>query len=171
MNALDFRSNYLAAELTWENGQPTMQATHPAALIKPTWGSNDTLESIVQQATFHKKNQSTISPDDAPQNVTFLYEAITDGQADKYSGPKRLQTLAGLVKKRTRSDSEHRGAKYESNNVKEEGPDHSMCASASATFCREDDTTMMTWASFESARSLRTKTSEDDSESHGGSVF
>ncbi|KAL0384865.1 UNVERIFIED_CONTAM: Transcription factor PIF7, partial [Sesamum radiatum] len=45
--------------------------------------------------------------------------------------------------------------------------EESGCASASAAFCRDTDTTMMTWASFESPRSLKSaRNADDDSACH-----
>ncbi|KAL1553425.1 transcription factor PIF7-like isoform X2 [Salvia divinorum] len=43
--------------------------------------------------------------------------------------------------------------------------EESACASASANFCREADTTMMTWNSFESPRSLKTPRIHQDDDS------
>ncbi|KAL0421993.1 UNVERIFIED_CONTAM: Transcription factor PIF7 [Sesamum latifolium] len=45
--------------------------------------------------------------------------------------------------------------------------EESGCASASAAFCRDTDMTMMTWASFESPRSLKSaRNADDDSACH-----
>ncbi|XP_018839009.1 transcription factor PIF7-like isoform X2 [Juglans regia] len=157
-------NNYQVAELTWENGQLAMHglggllsSTSPA---KPRWGKadGDTLESIVQQATCNKQDYSTPDP---PKTSSI------NGVAS--SGKKSV----ALTRKRTQSDSEQWDGSthvYEDHHI----VDRSACASASdvsATFCRNSDATMMTWASLESTRSLKTKTTtdEDYSSSHGGS--
>lgn len=164
-------NNYQVAELTWENGQLAMHglggllsSTSPT---KPRWGKadGDTLESIVQQATCNKHDYSTPDP---PK--TSSINGVTS------SGKKSV----ALTRKRTQSDSEQWDGRHVcgSTHVYEDHiVDHSACASASASdvsaaFCRNSDATMMTWASLESTRSLKTKTTtdEDYSSSHGGSV-
>ena len=75
------------------------------------------------------------------------------------------------MKKRTRSDSAHCARNFSSNVQETDHADRSACASACATFCRDNDNTMMTWPSSESPpRSLKAKTTDEDSACHGGSV-
>ncbi|KAK3226024.1 hypothetical protein Dsin_005886, partial [Dipteronia sinensis] len=102
-------------ELTWENGQLGLGGT------KPTWGrSNDTLESIVHQAT-------------SGHNTSNIHLPI-------------------MLKKRSRPEEE---TKFEHIRPADTGG----CASASVTtFCRDSDTTIMTWASYE----FSTKPLEED---------
>ncbi|KAL2461976.1 BHLH domain-containing protein [Abeliophyllum distichum] len=63
---------------------------------------------------------------------------------------------AGLAKKKIRSESEQRYFE------EDRGGEGSGCASASATFCRDTDTTMMTWASFEPPQSFKSTRNEDE---------
>lgn len=74
---------------------------------------------------------------------------------------------AGLVNKRVRSESNNNNnnncGRINKSNFEVE--DQSACASASATFCRDNDTTMMTWPSFESPRSMKTAPNAADDDS------
>ncbi|KAK9278865.1 hypothetical protein L1049_028444 [Liquidambar formosana] len=159
------------AELTWENGQPAMHGIGgllPPAPTKPTWGrAGDTLESIVHQATCHKQNLNLIPHDQNPANMKSSTVASSGGKWAESSG--QVPMARETIRKRIRSDSNQCGRNF-SSSIQEERTDRmSACASASATFCRDNDTTMMTWASFESPRSLKTKTTDEDSACHGGS--
>ena len=158
---------------------------------KPTWGggvgsASDTLESIVHQATYCNNQQSPNlmpcsvahqqSGHQKRENIGSSVVGSSGGKWAENSG--HIQTTGGppptppgLMKKRTRSESENCAVRNTT--------DHEMsaCASANATFCKENnntnDTTMMTWASYESPRSCtRTKiTTDEDSACHGGSVL
>nr|WIE96077.1 basic helix-loop-helix transcription factor [Loropetalum chinense var. rubrum] len=156
------RSNYEVAELTWENGQLALHGlgSLPPAPTKPTWGrAGDTLESIVHQATYHNHY---------PANINSI-PASSGGKWAECSA--RVPTIAPeFLRKRMRSDSDQCGRNLSSNAREERTDRMSACPSASATFCRDNDTTMMTWASFESPRSLKTKTTDEDSacDHHGG---
>lgn len=156
-------SNYEVAELTWENGQLAMHGLGgllPTAPTKPTWGrAGDTLESIVHQATCHNQNSNFIHH---AQNLANMKSTV-GSSAHVQTGNQ------GLMKKRTRSDSAHCGRNFSTNVHEAERADRSACASASATFCRDNETTMMTWPSSESPRSLKAKTTDEDSACHGGS--
>ncbi|PSR95785.1 Transcription factor like [Actinidia chinensis var. chinensis] len=141
-------SNYDVAELTWENGQLAMHGLGglpPTAPPKPKCGwAGDTLESIVHQATYPKQT------DNQDQNPTIKW-AETSGTAN-------------VDPAFVRSESDQCGRNFGS------GEERSASASASATFCNnESDAIMMTWASFESPPSLKTKTIDEDSACHGGS--
>ncbi|XWS51188.1 hypothetical protein CRYUN_Cryun12cG0155700 [Craigia yunnanensis] len=170
---LKFRSNYEVAELAWENGQIAMHGLSgllPTAPIKPTWGrSSDTLESIVHQATCHnqKQNFNLLQHDQTPVNRSSI-AASSGGNWDESSSQLPLAAEA-LLKKRGRSDSNQCRKNYLGAGIKEDRADRSACASASATLCRDNDTTMMTWASHESPQSMKTKTTDDDSACHNGS--
>ena len=122
-------------ELTWENGQLGLHELE----LNPTksWGDH-TLESIVNQATTTQQLNHQCSWD------------IQDG---KWSSMQAHQPSASQTGKRVRSET--RGFPVE----------ESACASASANFCRETDTTMMTWNSFESPRSLKTPRIHQDDDS------
>lgn len=140
----------------------------PTAPTKPTWGrAGDTLESIVHQATCHNQNSSSFIHH--AQNHLNNMKSTTVGSSAHVQSGNQVS-----MKKRTRSDSAHCARNF-STNVHE--PDHhqradrSACASASATFCRDNDTTMITWPSSESPPpSLKAKTADEDSACHGGSV-
>ncbi|GFZ07713.1 basic helix-loop-helix (bHLH) DNA-binding superfamily protein [Actinidia rufa] len=116
----------------------------PTAPPKPKCGwAGDTLESIVHQATYPKQTHNH------DQNPTNKW-AETSGTANV--GPAFV-----------RSESDQCGRNF--------GSGEERSASASATFCNnESDATMMTWASFESPPSLKTKTIDEDSTCHGGST-
>lgn len=136
----------------------------PTAPTKPTWNqAGDTLESIVHQATFHNSNiNSSLQRD---QNRSSMVASSGGGNS--------IQVLDApeSIRKRTRMESDQCARNY-SGSIQEERMDRSVCASASATFCRDSEkTTMMTWASFESPQSLKTKTTDEDSACHDGSVM
>ncbi|XP_060205011.1 transcription factor UNE10 isoform X1 [Lycium barbarum] len=159
------------AELTWENGQLGMHGLggilSNISQTKQTMGrAGDTLESIVHQATCHGKNQDLI------QNYDQNYQDLKIGgmcsggkwgESSQQMAPPRATVLA---KKRTRSESEPQYGGAEDHEYAE----LSACASASATFCRENDNTLVSWPSFyESSRSIKSKTTcDEDSACHGG---
>ncbi|KAK9669190.1 hypothetical protein RND81_13G114800 [Saponaria officinalis] len=172
-------SNFEVTELTWENGQLAMHelggifpppVSTTSSSPKPTWegdvgGVGDTLESIVHQATCCNKHVPKLMPEPQQQANFGSVVASSGGKWGEKSG--QIKTPGpppppGMLKKRTRSETEHRGL----------ANDHeSACASANAVVSRENnETTMMTW-SYESPRSsTRTKTTNDeDSACHGGS--
>ncbi|XVF54373.1 hypothetical protein PTKIN_Ptkin05aG0176300 [Pterospermum kingtungense] len=171
-------SNYEVAELTWENGQLAMHGLSgllPTAPTKPTWGrSSDTLESIVHQATCHnnqKQNFNLLLQHDQviPAKKTTSIAASSEGNWAETASGRLPMAAAALLKKRARSDSDQCRKNYLSGSIQEVKVDPSACASASATFCKDNDTTMMTWASHESPRSMKTKTTDEDSACHNGS--
>ncbi|KAK6128148.1 hypothetical protein DH2020_038101 [Rehmannia glutinosa] len=191
-------SNYEeVTELTWENGQlglhglgeinlpppPTKQTTSTWRGTKP----EDTLESLVHQATFNNcphKNGEVME-------VKYSTSVPTSGKWGENPCNSHLQQINGGVAKAINSSIQENsnggataklvnsinaaassGGKWGENMSKrvrseyskgvEEG---SACASASEnTICR--DTTMMTWTSFESPRNFkspRITTDDDDS--------
>ncbi|XWS47971.1 hypothetical protein CRYUN_Cryun13aG0031400 [Craigia yunnanensis] len=166
------KSNYEVAELTWENGQLAMNRLSgllPTTPTKPTWGrSSDTLESIVHQATCHnqkqkqKQNFNLLQHDHTPANKGSI--AASSGGNWAESSSRLPVAAAALLKKRARSDSDQ-WRKNLSGGIQEDRADRR----SSATFCRENDTTMMTWASHESPQSMKTKTTDGDSACHDGS--
>lgn len=170
---LKFRSNYEVAELTWENGQLSMHGLRgliPTTPTKPTWGrAGDTLESIVHQATCHKQISNVFQHDHAPAANVVPIDAVSTGGTwaeTESTGQVQVAPMT-LMRKRTRSDSEQCHGRKICGSMNEDSADHT---SASATFCRDNDTTMMTWASFDSPRSLKTRTTEVDSSCHDGLV-
>ena len=164
-----FRSNYEVAELTWENGQPAMHGLRgllPTSPTKHTWGrAGDTLESIVHQATCHKQIPNVHLHGHTSTNLAPLDATSTGRTWTESSG--QVQVEPTLMRKRILSSSEKCDGRKFCGSIYEDSADHT---SASATFCSNNDTTMMTWASFESPRSLKTKTTEEDSCCRGGSV-
>ena len=141
----------------------------PTAPTKPTWGrSSDTLESIVHQATGHnqKQNFNLLQHDHTPVNRSSIAASSGGNWADS-SGRLPVAEVA-LLKKRARLDSDQSRKNYLSGGIQEDRADRSACASA--TFCRDNDTTMMTWASYESPQSMKIKTTYEDSACHNGSV-
>ncbi|OWM90392.1 hypothetical protein CDL15_Pgr014694 [Punica granatum] len=159
---------------------------------KAVWSNNDTLESIVRQASNHNQyHVSNVATNDVNPTCVNKGSCSVDKKPDKLvktnSGRTRSENItAPVLKKRVRSESEQcrttsnnlfsTSSGYRNNDQEERKvkiTDHrSMCASASATFGREDrDTTMMTWPSFDSSRSFKTnQTTDDDSAaSPGGS--
>ncbi|KAJ8553700.1 hypothetical protein K7X08_024378 [Anisodus acutangulus] len=158
------------AELTWEKGQLGMHGLGGIlsnnSQTKQTLGrANDTLESIVHQATRHGKNQTSIQnydQNDQDLKIDGMCNGGKWGESSQQMAPPRASVLA---KKRMRSESELQYDKAE-----DEYAERSACGSASATFCRENETTMVTWPSFdESSRSIKSKTTcDEDSACHGG---
>lgn len=171
-------SNYeVAADLTWGNGQLSMHGLGgiiPTTPTKPTWGrSNDTLESIVHQAaiTCHNNNNNkeiTLQLHGQNSPAANRSSMVSSSGTKCSESPGQVPVMPGPLKKRTRADSDQCGRNFSS--MQEGRGDRSACASASATCFRENDTTMMTWASYESLKSLKTKTTDEDSASHGRSV-
>ncbi|KAJ8753277.1 hypothetical protein K2173_019676 [Erythroxylum novogranatense] len=165
-NPLVPMSDHGVAELTWENGQLAMHGfggIPQSGLTKPSWiRIGDTLESIVHQATFHQQDTNYQDVPQAPPNVGSLVES-SDG-----SGHLKMASL--LMKKHAPPETNQYANSF-SCTSRNENMDRSACAStrAPATSCMENDDATMTWASFESSRSLKTKTTEEDSACHGGS--
>ncbi|XP_022885446.1 transcription factor PIF7-like isoform X3 [Olea europaea var. sylvestris] len=173
------------AELTWENGQLAMHdlgSMVPSPIRAST--SADTLECLVDQATRDRSNkkEATFSSLDAPwggkwpksssidtqlkqkeANLSSM-AASSGGRWSKSSGHMAASSSchvgpAGLTKKRTRSESEQNCGRYFE---EDQGGEASGCASASATFCMDTDTTMMTWASFEPPQSFKSTRNRDE---------
>ncbi|XP_059443891.1 transcription factor PIF7 isoform X2 [Corylus avellana] len=177
------RSNYEVAELTWENGQLAMHGIggllSTTTPTKATWGggraAGDTLESIVHQATcHHNQKPNIIFQHDHHHHNTPASIASSGGQwPDQSSGGQVQVAPASVVKKRTRSSDSEQYCNIGRRSIYENIADGSTCGSggsvsASGTFCRDNDTTMMTptRASFESTRSFKTKTTDEDSSCH-----
>lgn len=161
---------------------------------KPVWlgSKDDTLESIVHQASHNKTNPTYVIDGhhvrqigDANNNKLFISSSSSPGQkiSVETSGAGQTESIL-MMKKRTRSELEQcsnlfsnssgysKGDHYHHHH--QQGIDLSLCGSASATFCKDEDATMMTWASIESPRSLKTKKTfypAEDSASLGISVI
>lgn len=165
-----FRSNFELSELTWENGY---LSTHelggflPTAPIKSDWGRrDDTLESIVHQATAPSLGLD-ITPDKTVQhniNVGNKKRPVIVASSNGKWGENlsQVEMALGFPRKRDWTEySNHCERNYNCSN--QELGEPSACASASATFCRGKDSTMMTWASFESPQSPKSKSAYEDS--------
>ncbi|XP_055827014.1 transcription factor UNE10-like isoform X2 [Solanum dulcamara] len=161
------------AELTWEKGQLGMHGLGgilSMSQAKQTLGrTGDTLESIVHQATHHGKNQTSIHQnydqnDDQDLKIGVLCSGGKWGESSQKMAPPRATVFAKKRMRPSESDPQYVGA------GDHEYAERSACASASATFYRENDTTMVTWPSFdESSRSIKSKTTcDEDSACHGG---
>ncbi|KAK4350327.1 hypothetical protein RND71_029640 [Anisodus tanguticus] len=79
-------------------------------------------------------------------------------------------TLESIVHQATRHAKYQTSIQNYDQNDQDLKIERSVCASASATFCRENDTTTVMWPSFdESSRSIKSKTTcDEDSACHGG---
>ncbi|XP_077223579.1 transcription factor PIF7-like [Tasmannia lanceolata] len=155
-------SNYGVTELTWENGQLGLHGlgglmhTIPT---KPVWvRASDTLESIVQQATHHQQNSNSSNTDRNPAKIATAI-ALSGGKWADNSSEIPSEGPSGLdpTKKRARRESDPRRRQCSSTFLEEQAN------STSSMTLRENDTTLMTWASFESPQSLKTKTTYEDS--------
>lgn len=161
---MEFRSKF---ELTWENGY---LATHelggilPTAPTKSNWGRrDDTLESIVQQATSHGQD---ITPDKTVHHTSVANKKrpVVVASSDGKWGENLSQVEMALGFPRKRDWTEYSNqCEGNYNSSHQELGEPSACASASATFCRGKDNTMMTWASFESPQSPKSKSAYEDS--------
>ncbi|XP_021733922.1 transcription factor PIF7-like [Chenopodium quinoa] len=178
---------------TWNGGVGRVTDTLESIVHQATYCNSKQSPNLMTASASHQ--QSGIQN---MENVGSSVVASSGGKWAENSG--HIQTPVGplpppppgLMKKRTRSESENCAARNNTN-------DHEMsaCASANAAFCKDssnnnnnnhninnsnnnnnnnnnsniNDTTMMTWASFESPRSCtRTKTTTDeDSACHDGS--
>lgn len=188
-------SNYEVAELTWENGQVAMHGltgilpspAPPAVAANkvPTFGrTGDTLESIVHQATYYNNVDKTPNHHQQTQTIISRPDDGKKAGGNTQISPvllkkKRLRSTTGSDHDQYRinfhgisSGSRNKSILHEDQVVASSGGagadrERSACASASATFCR--DATMMTWNSFESPRSVKTKTTDEDSACHDGS--
>ncbi|MBA0790242.1 hypothetical protein Gohar_014906, partial [Gossypium harknessii] len=161
-------SNHQVAELTWQYGQQL--AMHgfsgflPTAPTKPTCRSNDTLESIVHQATYHNQ-------DETPANTSSIAASSGGNRSESSSRLPPVSVAARLTKKRAQptSDSDQCRKHNISCGIQKDKADRSECGSD--TFYKIDnDATMVTWGSHdESLQSLKIKTTDGDSGCHDGS--
>ncbi|ONI08773.1 hypothetical protein PRUPE_5G200100 [Prunus persica] len=169
-------SNYDVRELKLENGQLAMHGLGgllPTSQAKHTWGrAGDTLESVVHQATHHKREPNLIHNGQTPANISSMLASSGRTWTDEGG---QVPLAEGWMRKRTRSDSDYHGNNFSGSttSIHEEHADPSTCASpspsASAKLCRDNQKIMTTWASFESLPSLKsTKSPDEDSASHGG---
>lgn len=120
----------------------------PTAPTKSNWvRRDDTLESIVYQATSHGQDITVHQPINVANKKRRVVVASSDGRW----GENLSQVDMALGFPRIRDWTEYSNQCERNNNSSnQELGEPSACASASATFCRVKDNTMMTWASFES---------------------
>lgn len=140
---------------------------HPTAQEKITLSrARDTLESVVQQGTGqHQKSKHNILKD-------HYHHASTTSVAAS-SGD--LHAVPTLSRKRAWSkfstDTTNIMLEENCGLLLPSGGSSASATSAGATFCRDNDTTMMSWASLDSGRSFQNnKTLEEHSACHSGSV-
>lgn len=171
-----FREKQGVTELTWQNGQLALHGIdglQPTVPPKPTWNrANDTLESVVNQAKLHTQGPNLIQQGEP---LVHTGRTLTSSGANGKWVERGNQEPS--ARKRTRSTSDYGGKNVStsdnnnnSNTMQVDHGDHSVCGSASAAFCRDNETTLMTWASFDSPRSLKTKSIDEDSACHVESV-
>ncbi|KAJ8772999.1 hypothetical protein K2173_028176 [Erythroxylum novogranatense] len=152
-----FRSDYGFAELKWENGQLCMART----------SSSDTLECIVHQATCHKHGHDYQDMPQTPANINSLTESSNGFD-------RRVKIAPLLMKKNVRPDMNPCAKRIGFRCNQNENLNRSVGASVSAPdiFSGDKKTipkTAKSWASFQSPRILKNKSTEEDSSCHGGS--
>ncbi|XP_077211458.1 transcription factor UNE10-like isoform X2 [Tasmannia lanceolata] len=166
-------SNYGVKELMWENGHLAMHGLGGLISSTPTksaWArAGDTLESIVQQATHHNRNSNSANYDPNPANIanrnsnSANYDrnqaniATTVASSGRKFSDNSCKDPSGLdmVNKRVRLESDHK--ERQCRTLQEQANRTSM-----RSFL-ENETTLMTRASFESPESLKTKNTYEDS--------
>lgn len=184
---MEFRSSSEVAEMTWENRRLTMHELDRMVPSPVQVGTGETLECIVDQATLGMPNQneaifSSLAapwggkwPKSSSGDMQMKRKeaslssmaAASGGKLSKSSGNMDTSSCfharpADLANKRTRSESEQNCGRYF-----EEGQRGEASKCASASFCRDTDTTMMTWASFEPPQSFKsTRNVDEDSGFH-----
>lgn len=127
----------------------------------PTWGrAPDTLESIVQQATHHTQNPNIAQND---QNLTNMRTCVSSSRGKCGESSCHVQMDHSFAKKRTRSEPNQCGRNFSSSPRGESlGRSAGADVDASATFGKSVVRNAMTWTSFESPPSLKTKTTDED---------
>lgn len=175
------RSNYDITELGWENGQPLMHE-HVGILpavpdSKTTWDrTDDTLESIVHQATYPNVNLPEFDHHlNQNHQLTNKNSIVTPSTRIWGENSNHVEMSPPVYTKKRVQSSEHSDQCRGMNNLTISHQNHAdkrPCGSGSATFAKNNDATMMTWASLESPRSMRSKTKpvDEDSACHAGSV-
>ncbi|KAI3759271.1 hypothetical protein L6452_06963 [Arctium lappa] len=148
-------SDYGVAEITWENGQPAMHGLGRA---------NETLESIVHQATTCY-NQSQNQEIDLQQSQSVPRSRTNVASSNAKWGDSAGQSY---LKKRPRSS-----AIFHDQCVRNLGTaslQEDNISNGATINSKHNDTTMMTWPSFDSPnQSLKSKNTDDDSAYQYGS--
>lgn len=135
-------------ELTWENGQLTVhglgEEVEPTTSNNPIWTQSltgcETLESVVHQAALQQPSKLQLQ---SPNGPNQNYESKGGSCSRKRGYPQEMDRWFAV------QDESHRVG-------------HSVTASASGT--------NMSWASFESGRSLKTARTGDRDYFRSGSV-
>ncbi|XP_017216368.1 transcription factor PIF7 [Daucus carota subsp. sativus] len=179
-NHLVCMSNYDITELGWENGQPLMHE-HVGILpavpdSKTTWDrTDDTLESIVHQATYPNVNLPEFDHHlNQNHQLTNKNSIVTPSTRIWGENSNHVEMSPPVYTKKRVQSSEHSDQCRGMNNLTISHQNHAdkrPCGSGNATFAKNNDATMMTWASLESPRSMRSKTKpvDEDSACHAGS--
>ncbi|KVI06422.1 Basic helix-loop-helix leucine zipper transcription factor, partial [Cynara cardunculus var. scolymus] len=151
-------SDYGVAEITWENGQPAMHGLGRA---------NETLESIVHQATTCY-NQSQNQEIDLQQSQSLPRSRNLSSNVASSSGKWGDSAGQSYLKKRPRSS-----AIFHDECVRNLGTatlQEDNISNGATINSKHNDTTMMTWPSFDSPnQSLKSKNTDDDSACQYGS--
>lgn len=151
-------SDYGVAEITWENGQPTMHGLGRA---------NETLESIVHQATTCY-NQSQNQEIGLQQSQSLRRSRNLSSNVASSSGKWGDGAGQSYLKKRPRSS-----AIFQDQCVRNLGTaslQEDNISNGATNNSKHNDTTMMTWPSFDSPnQSLKSKNTDDDSACQYGS--
>ncbi|XP_068653943.1 transcription factor PIF7-like [Aristolochia californica] len=152
-------------ELAWENGNLALHGLGGLAQCgstKHAWTrAGETLESVVHQATGCKRNSNSTYRSQDQANVYNSVGASSGGKWPANASHKGTQCKASPVEK-FENQARVKKKQCSRDDVLD---DFTNCMET--TSVRETDTTTMTWASFESPNSLKTKTT-DDSTSLGG---
>lgn len=142
-----------------------------------TWDrTDDTLESIVHQATYPNINLPEFDHYlNHNHHLTNRNSIVTPSTRIWGGNSIQMEVNPPVYSKKRVQSSEHSDQCGGMNNLTSSHQKHAdkrSYGSGHATFVRNDDTTMMTWASFESPKSLRSKTKpvDEDSACHVGSV-
>ncbi|XP_058070243.1 transcription factor UNE10-like isoform X2 [Magnolia sinica] len=146
-------SNYEVTELAWENGHLAMHGLGGLTRLtstKPMFQTGGTLESVVHQATHHKSIPNSADFRCNPENINSVVAS---------SGGKWAENSMGSdpMTKRTKPGSSPR-RKQCINDILD-----GQVNSTRTTSFQETDTNTMTWASFESPGSMKTRTTDQDS--------
>ncbi|XP_075492007.1 uncharacterized protein LOC142530112 isoform X1 [Primulina tabacum] len=166
----DLVPTYSASIPTSSAGKWVLESSKSASSSGVKWRENSTHMDMGQNLVSTNLSTMTASSggkwreNSSHMQVEQNYHGVKIGSMPTYSGGKRVEnSSSGLViSKRIKSESKKHSGKNLFQ-LDERGSSGGGGGGASATFCKENtDTTMMTWASFESAPSMKTPRNVDD---------
>ncbi|XP_071731563.1 transcription factor PIF7 [Rutidosis leptorrhynchoides] len=151
--------DYGVAEITWENGQPAMHGLGR---------TNETLESIVHQATTcYNKSQNQEIGLQKNQLSPRMHNIISSNIASS-SAKVGENTSQSYLKKRPRSSMIVHDQCV--NNLGNTSLQEDNVSNSQTINSKDNDTTMMTWPSFDSPnQSFKSQKTDDDSACQYGS--